>query len=102
MVDSPRRLLALVAGLPTEAAIWRQEQSAWGQQDELLATCIEVVDSWGRQLLSALVAVHGGKLQGSSEPLRIRHPDRPEPEKPAAEPATDPAQIAAFLRPIKH
>jgi len=81
--------------------VWREERSSWTQQDELLAICIEVVDSWGRQLLSALVAVHGGKLQGSSEPLRIRHPGRPEPEPPAPESTTDPAQIAAFLRPTK-
>lgn len=99
MTASPRRLLALVTGLPAGAAVWREERSSWSQQDELLATCIEVVDGWGRQLLQALVAVHGGRLQGSSEPLRIRHPDRPESESPAAKPATDPAQIAAFLRP---
>jgi hypothetical protein len=92
----------LVTALPLEAAVWQEERLGWSQQDELLATCIEVLDSWGRQLLQALVAVHGGKLQGTSEPLRIRHPDRPEPEEPAAKPITDPAQIAAFLRPAKH
>ena len=82
--------------------MWREERSSWNQQDELLATCIEFVDSWGRQLLSGLVAVHGGKLEGSSEPLRIRHPDRPEPEtEKRPRPATDPGQIAAFLRPTK-
>jgi hypothetical protein len=88
--------------LPADAAVWREERGGWAQQDELLATCIEVIDSWGRQLLQALVAVHGGKLEGSAEPLRIRHPDRPEPKEPAAKAITDPAQIAAFLRPTKH
>lgn len=92
-----------MTALPVEAAVWREERPAWTQQDELLATCAEVVDSWGRQLLSALVAVHGGKLEGKAEPLRIRHPDRPEPEMEEArsQPKSDPAEIAAFLRPMK-
>jgi hypothetical protein len=95
--------LALVTALPLEATVWQEDRSSWTQQDELLATCIEVVDSWGHQLLSALVAVHGGKLEGKAEPLRIRHPDRPEPEGEEARsrPSSDPAQIAAFLRPMK-
>lgn len=91
----------MLGGLPAEAAVWREERPDWTQQDELLATCVEVVDSWGRQLLSALVAVHGGSLKDPSEPLRIRHPDRPEPDPPAPEATTDPAQIAAFLRSTK-
>lgn len=78
--------------------MWREERSGWTQQDELLATCVEVIDAWGRQLVSTLVAVNGGRLREQGEPLRIRHPDREEPEPQKPEVTADPAQIAAFLR----
>jgi hypothetical protein len=42
----------------------------------LIATSIEVTDAWGRQMVTALVAVNGGKVT-LPEPLRIEHPDRP-------------------------
>jgi hypothetical protein len=42
---------------------------------------IEVSDAWGRQIVSALVAVNGGKVT-LGEPLRIEHPDRPKAAKP--------------------
>lgn len=95
--DSPRRLHALVQGLPPEAATFRGDGPAWTQQDELLASAIEIVDAWGRQLLSALVAVHGGKVR-LPEPVRIKHADRAEAPEPQKEKiTTDPAEIAAFF-----
>lgn len=89
-------------GLPEEAATWREDRPGWSQQDELLATCAELIDAWGRQLLSALVAVHGGSIGSLGEPLRIGHPDREEPEPeppPKRAVTTDPSRISAFLRP---
>jgi hypothetical protein len=85
-----------------EATVWREERSDWTQQDELLATCVEVIDAWGRQLVATLVAVNGGKLRDQGEPLRIRHPDREEPEPQKKDVTTDPSRIAAFLRPQAH
>lgn len=93
-------MLALFNGLPLEAAVWREEHSAWTQQDELLATCVEMIDAWGRQLVSVLLAVNGAKAPDFGEPLRIRHPDREEPDPPPPPDVTnDPQRIAAFLRP---
>lgn len=66
----------LVCGLPPDSATFRQDQPAWSQHDELIATSIEVTDAWGRQMVAALVAVNGGKVT-LPEPLRIAHPDRP-------------------------
>jgi len=63
----------------------------------LLATLIEVTDAWGRQIVAALVAVHGGKVR-LPEPVRVQHPERPEAEPPEREITTDAAEIAAFFR----
>jgi hypothetical protein len=91
-------VLALVRGLPAEAAAFRDEQPNWTQQDELLASLIEVTDAWGRQIVSALVAVHGGKVR-LPEGVRIKHEDRPEHEAPPKPTATSSAdEIADFFR----
>jgi len=95
-VDSPRRLLALIRGLPPEAAAFREDQPTWTQRDELLATLIEVTDAWGRQVVATLVALHGGKVR-LPEPVRIQHPERAEAEEPEKHITTDAAEIAAFF-----
>lgn len=92
-----RRLNALVNGLPLEAAAFREDKPSWTQRDELLATVIEVVDAWGRQTVSAVVSVQGGKVK-LPEPLRIEHPDRPKPEKTEVKSTS----VAAFERLIKN
>jgi hypothetical protein len=96
--DTPRRLLALIQGLPPDAATWREDTPNWSQQDELVASLIETTAAWGNQMVSALIAVHGGKPQ-SIEPVRIEHPDRPMPEKPKPKKRrlATPADVAAQL-----
>jgi len=83
--------------LPPDAAAFREDQPGWTQQDELLATLIEVSDAWGRQIVATLVALHGGKVR-FPDPMRVRHPDRPDPEPPQRQITTDAAEIAAFFR----
>jgi hypothetical protein len=72
-----RRLLALIAGLPEDAAVWRQDKPGWSQQDELLATVAEAIDAWGRQIV---LAVQCGPLKRPQLPpalVDLQHPDRP-------------------------
>jgi hypothetical protein len=96
-LDTPRRLLALIRGLPPDAATFRDEQPSWTQRDELLATLVEVTDAWGRQVVATLVALHGGKVR-LPEPVRVRHPERAEAEPPEKHITTDAAEIAAFFK----
>lgn len=69
-VEGVRRLLALITGLPMDAAVWREERPQWTTEHELLATVAEVNDAGFRALFAAL----GGKANG--KPLRIEHPQR--------------------------
>lgn len=69
-VEGVRRVLALVTGLPLEAAAWRADGPDWTRQDELLAVNAEVADAGFRAVFQAL----GGKARG--KPLRIEHPAR--------------------------
>ena len=69
-VEGVRRVLALVTGLPLEAAVWRQERPQWTTEHELLATVAEVIDGDLRAVYGAL----GGRVRG--KPLRIEHPGR--------------------------
>jgi hypothetical protein len=80
-------LWALVRGLPLDSATWR---SGWTQQDELMATQIEVTDRLGLRL----ARMFGAK--SVPDPLRIEHPDRPEPEQKRL--TSKSAEIAAFFR----
>lgn len=65
-----RRILALVHGLPMEAAVWREERPQWTTEHELLATAAEVSDAGFRAVFQAL----GGKPKG--KPLQIEHQHR--------------------------
>lgn len=79
-MGNPRRLWALVQGLPPDAAT--QRNRGWTQADELAATQMELLDVWGRNLTQVLWV--GLNLRGRprfGEPLRIEHPGRAEPEK---------------------
>jgi hypothetical protein len=86
-----RRLLALVNGLPPEAALWREEM-AWTAQDELAARSIEVIDGWGR----AHAQLMGARRRELADPIHVPRPG----ERPAAarEIETDPRRIAAWFR----
>ena len=69
-VEGVRRLLALITGLPMDAAVWREERPQWTTDHELLATAAEVNDAGFRAVFQAL----GGKPKG--KPLQIEHPHR--------------------------
>lgn len=100
--------MALIQGLPSEAAIYRDEQQGWSLQDELLAVSIEVTDMWGRAIVSSIAAVNGQKAK-LGKPVRIDHPERskavekPEPEPTPIDPdgkkkvTTDPQVLAKFF-----
>jgi hypothetical protein len=72
-------LWALVHGLPPEASTWREDVPKWTARDEWAASTIEVIERWGTELLSGLIALGGSKPR-LPRPERIEHPDRPEPE----------------------
>lgn len=72
-------------GLPRDAAAWREDVKAWTQEHELLATVLENQDGWARLIHRALLGIGGVKpadLPKYGEPLRLEHPDRPEPPRP--------------------
>jgi hypothetical protein len=84
-----RRLWALVQGLPTTAAVWR-EQTRWTQQHELTVALIHIVDMWGRI---------NAQLQGA-KPSKLPKPpqiERPGEEKPMRKKANDANELAAFF-----
>jgi hypothetical protein len=74
---STRRVNALIAGLPADSATHFADKPAWRQEHELLATLIEIQDSWGRLIVQS----NAGKKFEFGAPLRITHPDRPAPSK---------------------
>jgi hypothetical protein len=79
--ESPRRLGALVAGLPSDAAVWREDVPAWTQEHELQANVVEAVDHWSRLIFSVLAVLGGNEWPGEDvlgPPIRIEHPDRVE------------------------
>jgi hypothetical protein len=77
--ESPRRLLALIKGLPSDAAVWREDQPGWTRQDEWSALTIEALDHWGPLIFVAL----GGEASKLPSPVRLfEHPDRPGTGKP--------------------
>lgn len=84
-------MLALVKGLPGDAAVWRQDKRHWSQTDELLATLIEQSDYWQRRLLMAWGA------KRLPPPPQINHPDRPGRRKADRKVTTDPAEIRQFF-----
>lgn len=87
-----RRLLALIEGLPVDAAVWREDKPGWTQADELAALQIEMADMWGR-ILAMCLGAKSGKLP---KPPQLTHPDRVRlKEKPRV--TTDQAEIAAFF-----
>ena len=93
--DTPRRILALIQGLPIDSATWRQDKPGWTNQDELAARAVEGVNHWG--FITA-------RLLGAKKPPLVErsltHPDRPtdEAEKPEA---ASPAEVAKFFGQLK-
>lgn len=97
-----RRLLALIRGLPPEAAVWepeRAERAGWGLTEELLANLIETVDRARIDIVRGTVEAAGGKLRSVPQPLRLEHPgrDRLRPGRNSPPPKTNWAEVAAFL-----
>jgi hypothetical protein len=108
--ESARRVLALVKGLPADAAFLREE-TKWTRDDEFAALTIETIAQWGRS--NFLLGWHQfmlahrsatGKLPPTmlrellADPERLDHPSRPappEPPKPKLE--TDPAAIQRWF-----
>lgn len=95
-----RRLWVLVQGLPSNAAVWREDR--WTHQDEMLATLVELTDAWGLAVFTAV----GGKLRGKHTPVRVQRPgavqqDTQQSSAPAAANktvTTDPLEIARFFK----
>lgn len=84
----PRRLWALIQGLPPDAAVWREEM-AWTPQQELMATTIEVIDLWGRRLMR----MQGAKSSQLPEAIQIPRPG----EQKRKRVETDARKIKAFM-----
>lgn len=75
----------------------------WSQEHELAALGAEVADAWGRQIFSVLYAQVTGKSPRPGdlpEPLRVKHPGRPEPEQPKRKKASI-AEIAGAFTALK-
>lgn len=88
-----RRLLALLRGLPEEAATWRG--NIWTLRDEMTAKTLEGIDWWGRHIAGAL----GMKDAGKSQPMQLVVAEARTaaiaPPKPKVE--TNPDVIQAFF-----
>lgn len=82
-----RRLIALIAGLPDDSQIGRDEQP-WTFRDELAALQLEQTGEWGR----ALALVFAGKKTTLPAPLQIQRPRAADDKKKAT-----PEQAAAFF-----
>lgn len=92
---SARRLWVLIKGLPSDAALNRAVTHGWTQQDELLATNVEVLSEVGRALIYWLqvnAAGHGRVYKELDPELpapfieRFEHPGRPSGEVVEADP----------------
>lgn len=87
-----RRLLALIRGLPEDAAIWRQDKPRWTQEHELAAATVEALNHW-LPILAAQWAAKGTKFPA---PQRIfTHPDRPAERQSRV--TEDPDQIRSWF-----
>lgn len=70
-----RRILALVKGLPEDAACNRRDGKVWTGMHELVAFQIELTDVWGRNLYALMYKKFAGKKpEDFGEPLRIPRP----------------------------
>lgn len=86
-----RRLLALLRGLPDDAACKRD---VWTLRDEVAAKTLEAVDHWGR----VHAMLFGDKrAQDRQPPVMVAAPSRATATQPRKEPITDPRAIAAWL-----
>lgn len=85
-----RRLLALIEGLPADAAVWQDDHHGWTQAHELAALAVEVSDQWGRILAQAW------GLKKLPKPPEITHPGRPR-SHPARKLTSDPREIQAWF-----
>lgn len=94
--------MALIKGLPAEAAIFAENRPGWTQEHELLATQAERNEQWLQIVAGLLVKLGTGQFFDFGPVHRLEHPDRPEP-KPAeeeegeAERETDANAIFAFF-----
>jgi len=91
-----RRLHALIAGLPPDAAIHRDGE-LWTTQSNLAASTLELIDRWGRTNAALLISQINWKqdsyrrdaLKNLGEQLRIPRPgaELAEPTKPTSDEA---------------
>lgn len=88
----PRRLWALIDGLPPEGALGRHRTGGWTEAEHMLATLIETTDYWGR----AAAVIGGAKADSLPKPIRFTRPGM-EPEEPERKVVTDPAVIRAWF-----
>jgi hypothetical protein len=93
--EGPRRLLALINGLPSTAATWREDQPGWTQRDEWAAQTVE-----GIYLVAGLLFNAHFKGQMPDAPRVFDNPDRPGGEpKPKSKPRlATPADLEAYAR----
>lgn len=90
---SARRLWVLIKGLPTDAAVWREE-NIWTLENELAASHLETTHALFRVVLSGL----GGE---QIPPLQIERPnigyDEPKEQRRERVVTTDSREIAAWF-----
>lgn len=92
-------MVALVAGLPEDAAVWREVRPYWSQQEELLATMAEVMDRRLLDLIGVVVEVASGKKAKLPKSLEIKHKDRPgHAPRPKRQPTNDLSKMSRFMR----
>lgn len=98
--DTPRRILALVRGLPPDSATFRQDRPGWTQQDEWMAQLVESIDHWGA--LQFFLAPNRKKNAKPPPPQRLfKHPDRPEPKGPSGGGGPRKVSVAQFEQMVK-
>jgi hypothetical protein len=93
--DTPRRVYALVRGLPPDAATWRSDR--WTPEMETAVFAIERNDQWLRALLDALLNKKQIPIPG---PLEINRPgEEPAPERKRVRPAAGLATLRQLAAP---
>ena len=89
-----RRLLSLIGGLPQTSAVWRAaHDDGWTQQDELLATIVDML-GMNNQLILAVNSKKGAKLP---EPVRFPRPWEKEEKTGLAREQSSTDEVRAFF-----